>query len=64
MNRKVSLVLILLTFALGLRAQHTSEIPNLYKRVTLDISKQPVGDVLDLIGKRADFYFSYSGNAF
>ena len=47
-----------------LKAQHTSEIPNLYKRISLDISQQPVGDVLELIGKNGNFYFSYSGNAF
>ncbi len=64
MNKKISLTLIFLLFILALRAQHTSEIPNLYKRISLDISKQPVGGVLDLIGKKGDFYFSYSGSAF
>lgn len=64
MSKKSALLLLLLSIALSLRAQHTSEIPNLYKRVSLDIVRQPVGDVLDQISKKADFYFSYSGNAF
>jgi hypothetical protein len=50
--------------ALNLYAQHTSEIPNLYKKISLVISNQPVGDVLELIEKKGNFYFSYSGNAF
>ncbi len=64
MSKKVFLLLVFLCFALGLYAQHTSDIPNLYKRVSLDISRQPVGDVLEQISKKGDFYFSYSGNAF
>ncbi|NEU10156.1 hypothetical protein GZH53_17665 [Flavihumibacter sp. R14] len=64
MSKKVILVLIILGFVSGSYAQHTSYLPNLYKRVSLDISRQPVGDVLDQISKRGDFYFSYSGNAF
>ena len=64
MRKKVILVLIILGFVSGSYAQHTSYLPNLYKRVSLDISRQPVGDVLDQISKKGDFYFSYSGNAF
>ena len=64
MRERVSLIIFLLMQVLILKAQHTSEIPNLYKRISLDISQQPVGDVLELIGKNGNFYFSYSGNAF
>lgn len=63
MSLKVSLVVLFLGFSLVLQAQHSSEIPNLYKRMSLDISKQPLGNVLDQISKKGDFYFSYSGNA-
>ncbi|SKB71193.1 peptidase associated/transthyretin-like domain-containing protein [Daejeonella lutea] len=62
--RKVCLVLAFTLIVLGLKAQHTSEISNLYKRISLDITKQPVGEVLDQIARKGDFYFSYSGNAF
>ena len=64
MKKRFSLVLLILILALNLKAQHTSEIPNLYKRVSLNISSRPVGEVLEQIGKKGDFYFSYSSNAF
>ncbi len=62
--KRILLVLIFSLAASTLSAQHTSEISNLSKRISLDISKKPVGDVLDLIAKKEDFYFSYSGNTF
>lgn len=64
MSKKLVILLIVLSAGLRLQAQHTSDIPNLYKRISLDIVRQPVGDVLDQISKKGDFYFSYSGNAF
>jgi hypothetical protein len=63
MSLKFALILVLLSSSLILRAQHTSDIPNLYKRMTLNISEKPLGEVLDGISKKGDFYFSYSGNA-
>jgi hypothetical protein len=64
MGKKLIILLIVLHAGLKLRAQHTSDIPNLYKRISLDITRQPVSDVLDQISSKGDFYFSYSGNAF
>lgn len=64
MFKRVSLFIFFLVLTLNLRAQHTSDIPNLYKRISLDVSGQPLGEVLEQISRKGDFYFSYSGNAF
>lgn len=64
MKKRLSLILVILMMALSLRAQHTSEIPNLYKHISVNVSNKTVGEVLELIGKTGDFYFSYSGDAF
>ncbi|MGV3684271.1 MAG: hypothetical protein ACO1NS_01510 [Daejeonella sp.] len=64
MTKKAAALLLFLSIVFTLQAQHTSDIPNLYKRISLDIVQQPVGEVLEQISKKGGFYFSYSGNAF
>lgn len=51
---RIILSILLLHAAVGGHAQSL-----LQKKVTLDIHKKPLSDVLNTIGKQGDFYFSY-----
>lgn len=64
MKYKLSLFLVLLS-GIALAQNITNDNRhNLDKRISLNIRKQPVSDVLDKMSKAGDFYFSYSGRLF
>ncbi|HTL09800.1 MAG TPA: STN and carboxypeptidase regulatory-like domain-containing protein, partial [Chitinophagaceae bacterium] len=49
--------------ALGCTLMHCSFAQVLTEKpISLDIKKQPLGDVLEIISNQADFYFSYNSN--
>jgi hypothetical protein len=58
---------ILFLFLAGYgKAQTTTSMyrQNLSRKVTLSVRQKPISDVLDMISKAGDFYFSYSGVLF
>lgn len=60
-------LVLLLTFTIAFckgQPMVSAPLRNLDKRVTLNISQEPVSAVLDKISKAGDFYFSYSGSLF
>ena len=44
--------------------QHSADIPKLNRRISLNIEKQKLGEVLDQIAQKGGFRFSYSGTVF
>ncbi len=64
MKLRFILIVLFLCPCAALKAQHSADIPNLYRRISIDANKQPLGEVLDVISKKAGFYFSYSGTVF
>lgn len=55
---------LLLAHNFAVYAQHSSEIPKLNKRISLNVEKQRLGEVLDQIALKGSFHFSYSGSVF
>lgn len=58
------LTVLLICCSSALLAQHSSDRPVLYRRISIEASNQPLGEVLDIISKKAGFYFSFSGTVF
>ena len=58
------LILIIVCSGLSLKAQHSSDIPKLYHRISINADKQPLADVLNEISREGNFIFSYSGTVF
>ncbi|MCF8452210.1 MAG: carboxypeptidase-like regulatory domain-containing protein [Pedobacter sp.] len=58
------LILIFVCSGLSLKAQHSSDIPKLYHRISINADKQPLADVLNEISRKGNFIFSYSGTVF
>ncbi|HQS50962.1 MAG TPA: hypothetical protein PLN99_03625 [Daejeonella sp.] len=58
------LILIIVCSGLSLKAQHSSDIPKLYNRISINADKQPLADVLNEISRKGNFIFSYSGTVF
>lgn len=49
---------------LSLKAQHSSDIPKLYRRISINADKQALAEVLNEISRKGNFIFSYSGTVF
>jgi hypothetical protein len=64
MKTQLSLVLVLLSGIVQAQNLTNDNRHNLDKRISLNIRKQPVSEVLDKMSKAGDFYFSYSGRLF
>lgn len=64
MKLKLILFISLVCCGFDLYAQHSSEIPKLYRRISIQADNANLSDVLDQISKRANFVFSYSGSVF
>lgn len=62
---RIKLVLLLIICGSNaLFASGMSSGPNLNKRISLEISGKPLWEVLDMVSRKGDFYFSYSGDVF
>jgi hypothetical protein len=64
MKLKSLLILLFVCYGFSLKAQHSAEIPKLYRRISITADKQPLAEVLNEISKRGNFIFSYSGTVF
>lgn len=58
------LILLFVCSGLSLKAQHSSDIPKLYRRITINADKQALAEVLNEISRKGNFIFSYSGTVF
>ncbi|MFA6946528.1 MAG: STN domain-containing protein, partial [Pedobacter sp.] len=61
MKLRYLLLIFYLFCSPGLKAQHSPAIPQLYRRISIAAEKQPLGEVLNQISRRANFIFSYGG---
>jgi len=57
-------ILLFICYSFSLKAQHSADIPKLYRRISINADKQPLSEVLNQISSKANFIFSYSGNVF
>ena len=64
MKLKSLLIMLFICFGFTLRAQHSADIPKLYRRISINVNKQPLSEVLNQISEKANFIFSYSGTVF
>lgn len=64
MKLKSLLIMLLLCCGLSLKAQHSAEIPKLYRRISINADKQALSEVLNEISRKGNFIFSYSGTVF
>ncbi len=64
MKLKSLLILLFLFSGLSLKAQHSADIPKLYRRISIVADKQPLSKVLNEISSKGNFIFSYSGTVF
>lgn len=64
MKLKSLLILLFVCYGFSLKAQHSAEIPKLYRRISITADKQPLAEVLNEISKKGNFIFSYSGTVF
>ncbi len=64
MKLKSLLILLFVCSGLSLKAQHSSDIPKLYRRISINADKQALAEVLNEISRKGNFIFSYSGTVF
>ncbi len=64
MKLKSLLILLFVCSGLFLKAQHSSDIPKLYSRISINADKQALAEVLNEISRKGNFTFSYSGTVF
>jgi len=64
MKLKSLLIMLFICSGLSLKAQHSAEIPKLYRRITINADKQALAEVLNEISRKGNFIFSYSGTVF
>ncbi len=57
-------ILLFICYGYSLKAQHSADIPKLYRRISINANKQPLAEVLNEISRKANFIFSYSGTVF
>lgn len=64
MKLRFALLLFFVCYSVNLFAQHSSEIPKLYRRISIQAENVSLGNVLNQISKEANFVFSFSGSVF
>lgn len=61
--KQLKLILLLFTATVTAKAQN-AYMHNLDKLISINVKQQPIADVLNMLGKAGDFYFSYNGALF
>ncbi len=64
MKLKSLLIMLFICCGLSLKAQHSSDIPKLYHKISINADKQALAEVLNEISRKGNFIFSYSGTVF